>query len=91
MVGVRPVSRQRTPWWVVFCYLGASAGVWLSLWFGLEGWWFPFGCSATAFAAGFAGVYPWVRAHGGPPKLRDYLTLVKTLRRLALQATERGR
>jgi hypothetical protein len=72
---------QRHPW-VIMCFFSMSVGFWLMLWTGLEGWWLPFGIVAFGFANGAAGVFLWLRTVGGPPKMSDYLTLVKTLRKL---------
>jgi hypothetical protein len=63
-------------------YFAVSAGFWVALWTGLEGWWVPFGISALGFAAGVVHVVLWLRTVGGPPKFRDYLTLVKTIIKL---------
>lgn len=83
MVGVPEVNAvQRHPW-VIMSFFGVSAGFWVGLWTGLEGWWLPFGVSAFGFAASVAGVFLFMRVTGTPPpKLRDYLTLVKTITKL---------
>jgi hypothetical protein len=73
---------QRHPW-VIMSFFGVSAGFWVMLWAGLEGWWPAFAVSAVGFGSGVAGVFLWLRMTGTPlPELRDYLTLVKTITKL---------
>lgn len=76
---MNPVTRHPG---VIMSFFSVSAGFWVMLWTGLEGWWLPFGVAALGFVAGVTGTFLWLRMVGGPPKPLDYLTLVKTLRKL---------
>jgi hypothetical protein len=82
-VDISPDLRRHP--WVIMSFVSVTAGFWVALWAGLEGWWLPFGVSVFGFATGVAGILLWARMTGTSlPRLRDYLTLVKTLRKLGL-------
>jgi hypothetical protein len=78
----RPVSGIRRHPWVIMSYFSLVTGFWGMLWTGLEGWWLPFGILAFGFSLGLVGLALFMYETGGPPKFRDYLTLVKTITKL---------
>ena len=51
---------RRHPW-VIMCFFSTTVGFWITLWTGLNGWWLPFGASATGLVSGVTGLVLWVR------------------------------
>lgn len=69
--------------WVIMYLFGTVAGFAGALWTGLEGWWLPFGFLAYGLAVSVTGILVWLHVTGQRvPRLRDCLTLVKTIRKL---------